>query len=69
MAKQLSNIQDGYQAFVLKKLLRQNKKHCHVVPTDVHLAFLKEVLSLVGEKTETIENGVTIIDDVRDKDS
>ncbi len=47
-AKYLSNIQEGYQAFVLKKCLRQNKKHCHVVPTDVHLAFLKEVLSLVA---------------------
>ena len=33
------------------------------------MSAIKEVLSLVGEKTETIENGVTIIDDVRDKDS
>ena len=54
MAKQLSNIQDGYQAFVLMKLLRQNKKHCHVVPTDVHLAFLKEVLSLVAPDVKVL---------------
>lgn len=44
----LSNIQDGYQAFVIKKLLRQNQKHCHVVPSDVHMAFIKEVLTLVA---------------------
>lgn len=30
---------------------------------------IKEVLSLVADKTQTFENGVTIIDDVRNKDS
>ena len=35
-------------------LLRQNKKHCHVVPTDVHLAFLKEVLSLVAPDVKVL---------------
>ena len=33
------------------------------------MSAIKEVISLVGDKKETAENGVTIIDDVRDKDS
>lgn len=32
------------------------------------MSAIKEVLSLVGDKTETTENGVTIIDDVGNKD-
>ena len=33
------------------------------------MSAIKEVLSLVAEKTEISENGVTIIDDGRNKDS
>ncbi len=32
------------------------------------MSAIKEVLSLVSDKTETFENGVTIIDDVTNKD-
>jgi hypothetical protein len=33
------------------------------------MSAIKEVISLVGDRKETAENGVTIIDDVRDKNS
>lgn len=52
--KVLSNIQEGYQAFVLKKCLRQNPFHCHVVASDTALDFLKEVLALVAKDVRVI---------------
>ncbi len=53
-SKHLSGIQEGYQPFVLKKLLRQNNLHCHVVPSDIHLSFLKETLSLIAPDIQVL---------------
>ena len=52
--KDLCGIQEGYQAFVLKKLMRMNNRHCHIVPTDVQIVFLKEVLSLVAPDLKVV---------------
>ncbi|MBO7243925.1 MAG: transcription-repair coupling factor [Alphaproteobacteria bacterium] len=54
MKKELCGIQEGYQPFVLKKLLKGKKLHCHVVSNDVQLFFLKEVL-------EKVEPEITVL--------
>ena len=52
--KILSGIQEGYQPFVLKRLLRQTDIHCHVAVSDVALSFLKEALALVAPEIKVL---------------
>ncbi len=54
MKKELCGIQEGYQAFVIKKLMKGKKNHCHVVPNDVQLFFLKEVIQKVAPKIRVL---------------
>ena len=43
MKKELCGIQEGYQPFVIQKLMKKNKLHCHVASNEVQLFFLKEI--------------------------
>lgn len=54
MKKELCGIQEGYQAFVLKKLMKDRRIHCHVAPGDVQLFFLKEVLEKVAPEIDVL---------------
>lgn len=45
MKKELCGIQEGYQPFVIQKLMKKNKLHCHVASNEVQLFFLKEIFS------------------------
>ncbi len=48
MKKELCGIQEGYQPFVIQKLVKKHKLHCHVASNEVQLFFLKEVLERVS---------------------
>lgn len=46
----LCGIPNGYQAFVLIDLVKQNKIHCHVVGSDLQLSILKELIQLIDSE-------------------
>ncbi len=47
-------IPNGYQGFVLGKLLRASAVHCHIVPNDRQLAFVRETVALINPNIQIL---------------